>query len=420
MAASRASWLRTVTRRFRATSIVLGVAMAALGGVTSPTVAQAPLQLPSPTVVSSQRFTAPPQVVALSSGALVVNDRFGQVIVRLRSDLSTIDTIVGSGKAAPYAEATEIVAHVGDSTLVVEPGGTTFVVVADRVCCTRAVPSLPLAPGARATLGGRATFGPTTAGGGLVFRAPMTGRGRSVGGLIAVGPDTALLLRQAYRGGKRDTVARLAVTPSYSGQSVDGRTVGITVPFARSDDWVELMDGTVAVLRSDLRVVWFSHTGDSVVSTNRLQSGAALSAGDRRRLADSALHAAPSTAGLSSGGALASRLARPRPLLRDADVELVADSLMPTTRSLFHYGSAKADMAGNIWLRQLTPSAEERYVVLNRAGERVTTVILPPGSVLAGFTKESVVVALQQPRSVGAYVPDYRVGVIALPALRRW
>ena len=82
----------------------------------------------------------------------------------------------------------------------------------------------------------------------------------------------------------------------------------------------------------------------------------------------------------------------PAPRLREPGV--VSAQLLPDFRPPFATGAVRADADGNLWIRTITPrrgSGGIVYDIVNRAGELVDRLQLPPGYQIVGFGKGKVV-----------------------------
>ncbi len=249
-------------------------------------------------------------------------------------------------------------------------------------------------------------------------------------------PESSLVVRVDLKTRRVDTIATyripkiaLQMTKDENAGSVEIVTTANPAPW--TDDWALLADGTLAVVRGqDYRV-------DLVAADGKLTSGPKL-AFEWQRLSDDAKqgildstrtaleqlrHVVGSTAAgrgiepkASSDTGKTTRLlpqpdgsaatagnvrnggrggepgamapARPAP----PPVHLISVSEMPDYRPAFRQGASRGDADGNLWIRtsRIVNGATE-YDVVNRKGELMSRVLVPPGRVIAGFGPGGVV-----------------------------
>ena len=234
---------------------------------------------------------------------------------------------------------------------------------------------------------------------------------------LRAGTDSAPVVRVDLTTRLFDTVAIVKIPRTKSGINADAQgnvtsTVTVHDPIPIVDDWAVCADGSIAVVRGrDLHVDWLNAEGvwrsepkvpfdwqhldeahklALVDSAARDEQAARDSAAARRA---AMLGRANSTAqGVGAAGGNGSRGGgrgaggrggvEPLPTLSGrADPNEVSDYL-----PAFKRGSVQCDVDGRLWIRTTTMvSGQPVYDIVNRRGELVDRVQLPPFRTIAGF-----------------------------------
>ena len=258
----------------------LGLTMIALAAAASPLCLAQSLppvrQLGPVTAVGKEPLGAVSSVRHLPDGRILVNDIIGRRVVMFDSSLSTVTVIADTTSATANAYGVQpggLIAYRGDSTLFVDPGSLSMLLIDPNGKITR-VMSAPRANDVRMLIGGpfgSPGFDPL---GRLVYRAPPNffggpppaGNARNGLPQFPTIPDSAALVRYDLTTRKVDTVTFFK-TPKFNlniARSPDGqvRVSTITNPLPQGDDWALLSDGTIALVRGkDFHVDWLNRDG---------------------------------------------------------------------------------------------------------------------------------------------------------------
>ncbi len=274
----------------------------------------------------------------------------------------------------------------------------------------------PSAAGATVVVGGGATGG---LGGGNSAQITVNGERRTRSFNSSNLPDSAPILRANFETRKTDTIAFVRVTnPQFQTRTGDDGTMQVNVkmnPLPQNDDWALMADGSLAVVRVlDYRVDWYSPDGTLERSQPLPFDWKRISDDEKERMVDSlkiaAKEATERIAQFTAGRGF-------RPGFEPVDATQIPD-YFPPIRS----GSTLADRDGNLWILPATsslagqlaamipagvrgqippgmvpggmagaPTTGLAYDVVNRRGELVERVQLPPGRSIAGFGYDGVV-----------------------------
>ena len=327
------------------------------------------------------------QVRALPDGRVLVNDLAGRRLLIFDSTLTKVEIVADSTGSAPNRYSSQLaglIAYHGDSTLFVDPASVSMAVLdpSGRFVRTLAVPR---ARDVRNLIGG--PFGtpgldPQRR---LVYRASpaMTGPPPKSSGPEppAQLPDSAIIVRFDFGSRGLDTLARVSVPQVKLLFSKDdkGRSslLSIVNPFALTDDWALLADGTVVVLRGQqFRVELFDATGKLTGQSKIALNWKRLSDDDKTALIDSARKDLIVRAERSGGlkGAM------------PEGMELVSPGELADYLPAFRPGAARADAEGNVWVRTTeVVNGGSVYYVINARGDLIDRVLVPAGRVIAGF-----------------------------------
>ena len=367
----------------------------------------------------------------LSDGRVVVNDAGRRRVLAFDKSLATAVVLAdtSSGRKVQYGpRATSIIPYGGDSTLLIDVVGRSFLVLDPNGSVAR-VMSAPRPNDLGGMMGTGMGAASIDKAGRLIYRtmimpafkAPIAGKPYAP----PVMPDSAPLLRVDFDTRVADTIAWLRV-PHIKVNTIALPNGGVTLtpvfsPISTIDDWTALPDGSVAIVRGfDYHIDWIS-ADNKQSSTPKLPfDWKRLSDDDKVALIDSARKAlerqtknspAPGGAGVpgpsghggasipaghsmtimpvgGDDGAPPPRSANKGPSLPQV-AELVEPSDLPDYYPpILQAGEVKADLDGNVWILPSTSAESGRglvYDVVNRRGELVERVRLQPGRILEGF-----------------------------------
>lgn len=410
-------------------------------------------QLTTAEVVSTEKVNMPNGMRELSNGEILVNDAGNRRVIVFDKSLATFRVVADSSVKTRnmYGKRpTLIIPYAGDSTLLVDVGTRSFLVLSPAGTVTRVMsPPRPNDVGFMAGAGlGQPAFDQT---GRLVYRTvilpafkpPVAGKPFETPTM----PDSSPILRGDFNTRTADTLAwvripkmRLTTTPIAGG----GVSISPVVnPLANIDDWTLLPDGTLAVLRGqDYHMEWYSPDGRKESSPKMPFDWKRLTDEEKNAIIDStkkevaklAVVQDATTAGAGGHGAPPARAgggghgmtimpitpgdgspapqaamgASPSiPAVPDVvPASDLPDYMPPVLRS----GLMKADMEGNVWVLPSTSSQSGGgllYDVINRKGEVFQRVRLPLGRALAGFGDKGAI-----------YLAAYNNGVAVLERVR--
>ena len=380
---------------------------------------------------SSETFGNVTAVRGLPGGRVYVNDPFGRRVLLLDSGLTSATIVadsLGTGGNSYGQRGTGLFAFRGDSTLLVDPGSLSMLVLDPGGKVTR-VMSVPRSDDASALSGflGVPGFDPA---GRIVYRSPFRFRFNGPPPTIGAGalppipqqPDSAAIVRVDLATRKLDTVGfirtprvKMNVTQDDKG-NVEMRSEVNPLPVV--DDWAVLSDGTVLFVRGqDYHVDWVGPDGtrgsaakipfdwqrltdeDKVAFLDSVKAA-------RARMAASAPPAATGAAGAPPGGAGGSPAGGQMTIVMSGgpdggaarggagpvrgapQVSFVSPSELPDYKPPFFANSVRADADGNVWIRTIPTKAIAGgpvYDVVNRKGELVDRVQVPEGRTIVGF-----------------------------------
>ena len=319
----------------------------------------------------------------LSDGRVIVADQFAKTVslVDLRRGTATAIGREGQGPAE-FAMPRGLVALPGDTTLVIDPPQSRFLVVppSGKPSGTLAMPI----GGPTALLGVRGADRQ----GRIYFAGPrFSGQIPQDGNL----PDSVGVLRWDRARSKVDTVAKVKV-PSMAvstGGSGNSRSFMMRQrPLAEQDDWSVTPDGRVGVARvGQYHVDWFGgaqRVSGPPVAFRPVPVTQADKDELNRRMNDSRGAMRMTVGGpprSGSGGAPA-----PRPPVGDAD--------WPEVKPPFVEQTTMAAPDGSLWVRRSQPQgAAALYDVFDAQGKLLRQVSLGKGMRVVGFGAASVYVA---------------------------
>jgi len=418
--------------------IVISVIVFAAGAIAAPPCLSQSLppvrQLGPITAVAHDSMSSVSGMRALSNGRLLVNDIVGRRVLLLDSALTLVSVVADTTSATANAYGTRpggLIAFHGDSTLFVDPGSLSMLLIDPngkiaRVMAARGQDAGFLVGGPF----GAAGFDPS---GKLVYRAPPNfqalARSPGANGLPPVPqpPESAAIVRFDLASRKLDT-ATFFKTPKIVmnvTRSADGgvRVISSMNPLPQGDDWALLPDGTIALVRTrDFHIDWLAPTGTVTSSPKipfpweRLTDSGKVAFIDSARVAMEKARASGQfgfggPGGPGGGGGIqvtfgaagpardGGGAARPNVTTTTAappgqlpPLQMIQPTELPDYKPAFLPGSTRVDADGNLWIRT-TQNANARpvYYVINSKGEVVDRVQLPANRVLVGFGSGGVV-----------------------------
>ncbi|HKS05779.1 MAG TPA: hypothetical protein VJR92_05660 [Gemmatimonadaceae bacterium] len=420
------------------TIIAVVIAAGATTGVdaqqrTTPTRTLGPVVSRTTTPVKSAYSIRP-----LSDGRVLVSDYTSREVRLFDASLTTSTLIADTANATsiPYGRAAlPLIRYSGDSTILVDNTSFSLLVLdgngkVARVMAAPRPTDLPMIANVSSAVDGR---------GRLIYRgriqAPMRPPTPGQPFVPPQQPDSGPILRADFETRTVDTLTYLRIPKTVTvSQDMPGggrRTSGGNPPIASVDDFVIMSDGTIAILRAqDYHVDWIESDGDRA-STPKMQfdwrrltdeekqriidSAATAQAERAAKLADqmlaggtpggadgakraegevAAVKMAVSAAGASGVGervAVSSAALTPEMLtaLRTPLVVKFSPSDLPDYYPPIRLGMLRADLDGNVWVLPTTSALANGggllYDVVNRKGEIVERVQLPPNRTILGF-----------------------------------
>ncbi len=389
--------------------------------------------------VSKELLGSVSAVRALPDGRVLVNDITGRRVVLFDSTLATFTVVADSTSATANAYSSRLgglIAYRGDSTLFIDPSSLSMLVI-DGAGKIARVMSAPRPSDANFLIGGPFGMPGFDGQGRLVYRGGGGSRmmspprpGASPGAFVMPEmPDSAPIVRVDLATRKLDTAAffKIPKTNVSVNRDGNGRVTVTTVvnPLPVADDWALLSDGTIAVIRArDYHVDWVSPDGAVTSSPKVPFEWQRLTDEDKVAFVDSAKAAmeksraematrmagsgqaqgpggTPTGAGEPrvtmtfrmeggaqvTGGPAPAGSGMPLP-----EINMVSPTELPDYRPPFSQGATRADADGNLWIRTSKVVDDSPvYDVVNRRGELIDRVKLPPFRVIAGFGPGGIV-----------------------------
>jgi hypothetical protein len=368
------------------------------------------------TAVTTEKLSAVTTVRQLSDGRILVNDIVGRRLAMFDSSLSLIKVVADtSGATTRYGVYPGgLIAYRGDSTLFVDPGSLSMLVIGPRGEVAR-VMAPPQARDVGFLIGGPFGNPAFDSRGRLVYRAPPgfpkpPPASKKEPSPIPEPADSAALVGFNLSTRTSDTIVwfkipklRLSIT-----KSKDGIRVLPTVnPLPQSDDWAVLADGTIALVRGkDFHIDWI---GDSAtISSPKIPfDWERITAEQKSAIIDSAkariekaivngqLNLTPDLA-RSNLEAAAASLTPPDSSHIDStarnQIVMVDPTELPDYKPAFAPGSTFAEGATRLWIKtSQMVHGRPVYDVINREGLLVDRVQLPANRSLAGFGENGVI-----------------------------
>jgi hypothetical protein len=421
---------------------ILSLGIAAPFAALSPVAAQ---QRPDvrplgPVVATSTETFGPMVFIQHGAGGVIVNDPMNRRLLKLDESMANPVVIADSTPATANAysgRSGALLAYRGDSTLFVDPGSYSMLVIdpAGKIARVMSVPRTQDAMVLGNTpIGGAAYDGA----GRIVYRGFGMPRfemrrgpdGTMIGGAPQM-PDSGAIVRVDLASRQVDTIAWVRIPrPKIE---MDRDTLGtirprITMnPLPTIDEWAVLRNGSIAIVRGHDYHVEFVRPDGTRESAPKIpfewqrltdEDKAAfldsLQAARERFLASQPAPAQPQVSSSTTTGAGGERrvqtmvMAGPGPgaaaaaaggnplagLMMSRNVNFVRAEELPDYKPPFFAGSVRADADGNLWVLTIPTKAVAGgsvYDVINGKGELIDRVQLPGERLIVGFGAGGIV-----------------------------
>ena len=426
--------------------VTLGLAAEVAGAQSTPPPERTGLQLPpirplgAVTATAKETFTIVTNMRPLTDGRVLVNDPAGRRVLLYDAGLQNYTVVADSTSATANAyggRVAGLIAYRADSTLFVDPQSLSMLVL-DPAGKVARVMSVPNAQDAMAFAGmlGSAGF---DSNGRLVYRgSPRLAMRAPAGGpggppTIPEIPDSAAIFRVDLATRQIDTLGyiktpkiRMNVSQDENGRI---RMMSEINPLPLVDEWAVVSDGSVAIVRGrDYHIDWVNPDGtrssspkipfewrrlsdddkaafiDSVKAARERMGanaptmmtpgggptfiagapGGAAAGGERVMIFSGGGPGGP-PGGARGGGERAPGATNATP----PQMNFVPASELPDYQPPFFAGAVRADVHGNLWIRTIptkgVPGGGSLYDVVNRKGELIDRVQVPPGRTIVAF-----------------------------------
>jgi hypothetical protein len=356
----------------------------------------------------------------LSDGRLLVNDPGRRQVLLLDSSLANPVVVIDSagGRANSYGmRPGALIPYRGDSTFFVDPTSSTLVLIepAGKVGKVMSIPTNAInyltSPHSYGYPGYSEAFGIVFRMGTSGFRwdkTPMPIEGAPE--VVIKYEDSVAVVGMKLSTRRGDTLVRFG-----TGQQMIARlsfnnveTNGGRELYPIANDWALMADGSIALLSGrEYRLRWLNTDGTRSESPRLPFTWDYNSDDEKKRIADS-INTQQQT---SYDAMVASRQRRAdslaaagkpvppeltRPMTKPSPVQMldIPDYFPAYERQLT---SIRADADTNVWIRPRPPRSQRGgtvYDVVNRKGELIDKIELPPGRTLAGFGPGGIVYLL--------------------------
>ena len=353
-------------------------------------------------VVSSDTtvLTSISAVRQLPGGGVIVNDATRRQLVLFDSTLSTHTVIADTSTNSPNSYGLRglsggLVPYVGDSTIFIDTESQAFLIIDERgrfarvMAPTRARDIFYISSG----LYGNAAFDRQ---GRLVYRTIRQPPGdifgqRDMSGKVQITtqPDSAPILRADFDKRTVDTIGIIkAPVQKYASVSTANsmRAYQVVNPLPVGDEWTLMPDGAIAIVRGqDYHVDWLLPNGTLTSSPKMPFDWKRITLEEKQAMLDSVKRA--------DAGRVAKLPPPPppvpgQPVFPTTPFVTVDVADLPDYYPAVRAGQVRADPAGRVWILPSTSAAAKGgllYDVVNRQGEIIERVQLPPGRTLVGF-----------------------------------
>jgi hypothetical protein len=349
-------------------------------------------QLSAPVATTTESFRSIPSVRALSDGRVLVSDGTGRRLVMYDTMLAKAQPVLNPSGAAATQFPTRggtMLPLPGDTTLVFDGASASFVVLDPQGQVSRVV-AMPRAWDAWVMSSPQTGLPVIDSRMRMIYRTrmPATGYSRATG--QAIYPDSTAIIAVSFETRKVDTLAWMKVpapVPSVSTRDPDGRWrfTSIQPPFELTDEWAALDDGTVAIIRwRDYHVDWIRPDGTKESSPRTAWNWVRMSDDDKARFVDTLKMVFQKNDSLQQGQMMMFGSAS-APIW---ETLTVAPSEVPDYPPPFVPRSTRVDPEGRIWLlerQNVGSKAPLVYDVIDRTGQIVDRVQMPPNAAVLGF-----------------------------------
>ena len=336
----------------------------------------------------------------LPGGRVIVNDATRRQLVLFDSTLSKHTVIADTSTNSPNSYGLRgssggLVPYVGDSTIFIDTESQAFLIIDERgrfarvMAPTRARDMFYISSGAY----GSAAFDPK---GRLVYRTVRQPPGdafgqRDMSGKVQIvtQPDSAPILRADFDKRTVDTIAIIkSPVLKYATVSTANtmRQYQVVNPLPVGDEWALLPDGAIAIVRGqDYHIDWLAPDGALTSSPKMPFDWKRITLEEKQAMLDSLKRA---------DAERVAKLPPPpppvpgQPVFANAPFVTVDVADLPDYYPAVRAGQVRADPAGRVWILPSTSAAAKGgllYDVVNRQGDIVERVQLPPGRTLVGF-----------------------------------
>jgi hypothetical protein len=373
-----------------------GAAQAALAQQAPPV-----RRLTTPVASDSGLFGNALGVRALSNGRVIVNDVYWRRLLMFDSTMKTFRIIAdtSAGSSAKYPNPTNPIPYLGDSTLLVDRDAQTLLVIDPTGTIVRSMAAPRSADLSwLAFAGAYAVIDPK---GRLVYRAvPPRATARDVlasdSGKVFTDTyhDSAAIVRADFDTRSVDTLATHASPVRKELRMATGRGFSAptiaTDPLPETDAWAMLTDGTIAIVRGhDYHIDWIHLDGTRTSSPKMPFDWKRVPLEEKQRLIDSTKQ----VVAVREAGQIA-RIPSGRGAVFRVPLTTVEASDLPDYYPPIRPGTVKADADGNLWILPTTSvlaATGLTYDVVNRKGEIIERVTLPPQRAVLALGKGGVV-----------------------------
>jgi hypothetical protein len=370
--------------------------------------------------VTSDSLASVGSAVAFRDGRVLVNDRIGRRVLLFDSTLQHPKVVADTTAATADAYGSRIASLVrfrGDSALMIDQSSLSMAVIDARGTIARMM-AIPRPSDAQDISGA----GGVDAGGRLVYFTYGPG---ALQGFVMLGPGD-----QVYRDGKPTNLARFnihldsawLVRVDLSSRTLDtvtpiriatlnrelktdangGLTSIVTTydPLPIVDDWTVMRDGTIAIVRGrDYHVDWLTPDGKWSSSPKLPFDWQKLDDARKRALIDStvARWQAQSDGIMRGGRGGGGPPPNYAPMIVAAPSIESLGTYAPAFLTLSGGGPPIfSDADGNVWIRTTTMiDGRPVYDIVNRRGEMIDRVQLPPFRTIAGFGSGVIYMAVK-------------------------
>lgn len=397
---------------------------------------------------STESFGSITGVRELPGGHVLVNDPVHRRVLMFDSTLATPRVVADSTSATANAYSGRIgglIPYRGDSTLFVDPGSVSMLVIDPGGKLGR-VMSMPRTQDAMFLVGGAFGAPGFDGAGRLVYRASnfeMRGLRRNADGSPSMPefPDSAPVVRVNLATRVLDTAAfiRVPKVKMRMSQDANGRFTASSEinPLPLVDEWAVLPDGSIAIVRGrDYHVEFIAPDGAKRSSAKLPFEWQRLSDEDKSAFIDSvkavrermAAAGGPPASGsptiVMRGGATPPAgasgaggeqrvmiMGGPPPAggrgapagAPQVELHFVDPSELPDYKPAFLAGALRADLDGNLWIRTVPTrviAGGPVYDIVNARGELTERVQIPANRAIVGFGAGGVVYLMAHEKDV--------------------